>query len=93
MQAPVADLASLHSYSCNSGETIAATYPSADSATIRYKGSTYNMLIAISASGARYVDGDLEWWTRGSGAGSEGTLSRQGANGAPDQSIESCIES
>lgn len=82
-----------HSYVCQSGETIAATYPSTDTATIRYKGNTYNMQIAVSASGARYVGGELQWWTKGSGAGSEGTLFRHLADGTSGQIIESCTES
>ena len=82
-----------HSYLCQSGETIAATYPSTDATAIRYKGNTYNMQIEVSASGARYVGGELEWWTKGSGAGSEGTLFRHLADGTTGQVIESCIES
>ena len=82
-----------HSYLCQSGETIAAAYPSTDATVIRYKGNTYNMQIAVSASGARYVGGELEWWTKGSGAGSEGTLFRHLADGTSGQVIESCIES
>lgn len=82
-----------HSYLCQSGETIAATYPSTDSATIRYKGNTYKMHIAISASGARYVGGELEWWTKGSGTGSDGTVFRHMANGTSGLIIESCTES
>lgn len=82
-----------HSYVCQSGETIAATYPSTDTATIRYKGNTYNMQIAVSASGARYVGGELQWWTKGSGVGSEGTLFRHLADRTSGQIIESCTES
>ena len=57
----------MHNYQCESGETILATYRSTDSARVQ---------IAVSGSGARYVGGGLEWWTKGSGAESEGTLFR-----------------
>lgn len=94
-QSPVASppLSSVHNYRCESGETIAVTYPSTDSATLDYKGRKYNMQIAISGSGARYVDGKLEWWTKGSGPKSEGTLFRHVTDGTTGASIELCSES
>ena len=92
MPAAAPSTSSVHNYRCESGETIAATYSATDSAMIRYKGSTYDMQIAISGSGSRYVGGDLEWWTKGSGPGSEGTLFRHVANGASGESIELCTE-
>ena len=85
--------ASVHHYRCESGETIAATYPSTNSATVQYKGHSYTMQIAISGSGARYVGGGLEWWTKGSGAGAEGTVFHHMADGTSGESIESCTES
>ncbi len=81
-----------HNYRCESGETVVATYASTDSATVRYKGSTYNMQIAVSGSGSRYVGGELEWWTKGSGPGSEGTLFRHMADGTTGDSIEQCAQ-
>lgn len=84
---------SVHNYQCQSGETVAATYPTTDSATVQYKGSSYKMQIAVSASGARYVGGELEWWTKGSGPGSEGVLFRHMADGTTGESIELCSES
>lgn len=83
----------VHNYRCDSGETIAATYPSTDSVTVQYKGSIYDMQIAVSGSGARYVDGELEWWAKGSGPGSEGTLFRHMADGTTGAIIELCKES
>jgi len=93
-QTPVAapSMSSVHNYRCQSGETIAATYPTTDSATVQYKGNNYNMRIAVSASGSRYVGDELEWWTKGSGPGSEGTLFRHMADGTTGESIESCSE-
>ena len=94
VQTPVAtpSTSSEHSYRCESGETIAATYPSSDAATVHYKARTYNMDIAVSASGARYVGDDLEWWTKGSGRGAEGTLFHHMADGTSDEIIDHCNE-
>ena len=87
---PVAEASSTHNYACHSSEAIAATYPSADSATVKYKARAYDMKIAVSASGARYVGEDLEWWTKGSGTGSEATLFRHLPDGTTGEIIESC---
>ncbi len=92
-QMPVAapsSTASVHNYRCESGQTMAAAYPSTDSATVQYKGSQYAMRIAVSGSGARYVGGGLEWWTKGSGPGSEGTLFRHKADGTSGEIMERC---
>ena len=74
-------------------QMIAATYPSTDSATINYKGSDYSMQIAVSASGARYVGGGFEWWTKGSGAGSEAILFHHMADDTSGSIVELCSES
>ncbi|HEY9099571.1 MAG TPA: MliC family protein [Thiobacillus sp.] len=92
-QTSVAAASTVHHYGCDSGKTIAATYPSTDSATINYKGSLYNMQIAVSASGARYIGGGLEWWTKGSGARSDGTLFRHMADGTSGEILELCTAS
>ncbi|CBL46176.1 Hypothetical protein HDN1F_25930 [gamma proteobacterium HdN1] len=87
LQASAADAQSFtHTYRCESGETIAANYPTTDSATIQYKGHSHPMNIAISASGARYVGDGLEWWTKGS----DGTLSTLNADSTSGESIERC---
>ena len=94
-QTPVAarSMSSVHHYRCESGETIATTYSSTNSATVQYKGRIYDMQIAVSGSGSRYVGGELEWWTKGSGPQSEGTLFRHMADGTSGESIERCTES
>jgi membrane-bound inhibitor of C-type lysozyme len=90
VETPVAAASAKHKYRCQSGQSIVAAYPAADTATIKYKGISYDMKIAVSASGARYVGGGLEWWTKGSGAGSEGTLFRHLADGRSGSIIETC---
>ena len=94
VQAPAAipSASSLHRYQCESGETIAAAYLSTDTARVQYKGRSYSMQIAVSGSGARYVGADVEWWTKGSGSGSEGTLFSHLADGTSGDTIERCAE-
>lgn len=82
--------ASVHKHLCESGETIISSYPSTESASVQYKGTDYTMQIAVSGSGARYVGGGMEWWTKGSGTGSDGTLFRHNADGTTGQAVESC---
>ncbi len=79
-----------YQYRCESGETMRVTYPSTDSARVQYQGREYNMKIAVSGSGSRYVGNDLEWWTKGAGVGSEGTLLRHLADGTSGDIIELC---
>ncbi len=62
-------------YVCEDGSTVEARYPTPDGARIGYQGRTIDMTIARSASGARYVGGGWEWWTRGM---IEGTLTPLG---------------
>ncbi len=85
--------ARVYTYRCESGETISAAYPDTDSATVHYKQQRYAMRIAVSASGARYVGGGLEWWTKGSGPGAPGTLLRHLADGSSGDIVESCAQS
>lgn len=94
IQSPVVapPTSSVHNYRCESGETISATYLPPDSATVRYKGGHYDMKIAVSGSGSRYVGGELEWWTKGSGPGSEGALFRHMTDGTSGELIELCTE-
>ena len=88
--APSTASSAAHSYRCESGQTVAAAYPFTDTATVQYKGSQYAMQIAVSGSGVRHVGGGLEWWTKGSGPGSEGTLFRHKANGDSGDILERC---
>lgn len=67
-----------------------ADYPHTDSAVVEYKSQQHRMHIEVSASGARYVSGSLEWWTKGSGPGSEGTLFVHNADGTTGDRIELC---
>lgn len=81
-----------HHYQCESGETIVATYPTHHTARIQYQENNYPMDIAVSASGARYVGHKLEWWTKGSDKGSEGTLLQRKTDNKPNEIIELCLK-
>ena len=70
-----------------------ASYPSTDTATIEYQGARQELQIAVSASGARYVGKGFEWWTKGSGAGSEGPLFQHMPDGTTCAITESCTAS
>lgn len=85
-----AESAARFTYQCRGGGTIYASYPSDSTAIVEYEGQTFQMTIAISASGARYVGGGLVWWTKGSGSGSEGTLFRHDSRGTTGEAVEHC---
>lgn len=80
---------SLARYQCQSGAHIQASYPTDDTAIIRYQGTTYRMHIAVSASGARYAGDTLEWWTKGTDPGAAATLFTHTSDGTGD-TIERC---
>lgn len=87
---PAADPTAQVVYQCESGQTIQASYPTTDTATVEYEGQTLPMTIAVSGSGSRYVGDELEWWTQGSGPGSEGTLFRHNSDGTSGEMVEQC---
>ncbi|MFQ3229140.1 MAG: membrane-bound inhibitor of C-type lysozyme [Reinekea sp.] len=82
----------LHTYQCESGEVVSAVYPLADKAAVKYKGNNYNLTIAVSASGSRYVGEGLEWWSKGTGEASEGALFKHLEDGTTGNSLESCTK-
>lgn len=78
-------------YGCESGRSLAASYPTDSIAFVRYAGATREMRVAVSASGARYTGDGMEWWTRGTGPGSTGRLSRfAGDEATASDVLESC---
>lgn len=77
-------------YYCESGARVMVSYPDTDSAVIGYNGQTHQMKIAVSASGARYVGDELEWWTKGSGEKATSALFARLADGTSGKLIESC---
>lgn len=87
------EMGTTHTYQCDSGETITATYPSSKTALVQHKGAKHTMQIAVSASGSRYVGNELEWWTKGSGPGAEAALLHHKPDGTSGKIIENCAES
>lgn len=79
-------------YRCNSGHIVKASYHSGTTVVVAYEGRVREMIIAVSGSGARYAGGGLEWWTKGSGPGSEGTLFRHENDGTTGDIIERCVQ-
>ncbi len=90
--AAVADASAPLTYRCESGRTVEASYPTDSTAVVQYEGQTYPMTIAVSASGARYVGGGFEWWTKGSGPGSEGTLFHHLSDGTSGEQVDQCSQ-
>ena len=79
----------LLTYRCESGAMIRATYPTDAIALVRYRGQTRQMRVARAASGVRYVDDGLQWWTKGTGAGATAVLSERADGGT---ALERCEE-
>lgn len=52
-------------YACASGRRVQATYPDTNTAVLLMDGQTRLLRIALSADGARYVDRQWQWWTKG----------------------------
>lgn len=76
------------SYQCDSGNRIIVTYPDNDTAEVKYMDDTYQMKIALSASGARYVGDDLVWWTKGN----EASMYKAVNNTDTGDRIENCTQ-
>lgn len=66
------------SYQCEGGQTVTARYPDSNTAVVTWEGRDATLIIAQSASGARYVGEGLEWWTASRGGEETGLLSRGG---------------
>jgi membrane-bound inhibitor of C-type lysozyme len=90
----------LLTYRCESGALIRATYPTDRIALVRYRDRTHELEQAQAASGVRYIDDDLQWWTRGNGPGASAILSRPSEDAdaaspgaAGGEVIETCKQS
>lgn len=66
------------SYSCNGADPIAVQYVNAGQnhlAILPVEGAERIFVNVVAASGARYVSGQYEWWTKGETAAFSDTLS------------------
>ena len=66
-------------YVCDSGLTVAVAYPDPQSAQVTYRDRTYVLRLAPAASGARYVNAEVEWRTVTRDGEEAATLSRLAA--------------
>lgn len=83
--------AAVHLYECESNRTVQVSYPSEYTAIVEYEGKVLQMIVAVSASGARYVGGGLEWWSKGSGVGSKGSIFRhESVDNSTGEILERC---
>lgn len=81
---PVAAAAPISAtYVCDSGLTAAVAYPDPQSAQVTYRDRTYALRGAPAASGARYVDAEVEWRSFTRDGVESATLSRLVAEDAP----------
>jgi membrane-bound inhibitor of C-type lysozyme len=64
-------------WSCDGGAAFSARFPSSGRAEIFAGGQVYTLRSAISASGARYSDGTVEFWEH------QGEATLNGARGGP----------
>lgn len=85
--APTTPAAPPVSYACESGQSIAVVYPDVSTAQLSYKGQTYALRTAQSASGARFVGSGVEWWIASRGDTERATLSRL----EPDEDIGTVV--
>jgi membrane-bound inhibitor of C-type lysozyme len=53
------------SYTCSDRQVVQAAYPDANTAWVKIKGETHTLHITMSASGARYIGDNWQWWTKG----------------------------
>lgn len=67
-------------YVCDSGLTVAVAYPDPQSAQVTYKDRTWVTRLAPAATGARYVNAEVEWRTVTRDGEESGTLSRLGTS-------------
>ena len=66
-------------YVCRDGAMLSATYATAATARVEYKGRSYTLQQAPAASGVRYVGDGLQWWARGLTLGSIRILNPDGS--------------
>ena len=52
-------------YTCDDGRIVQVAYPDTDTAVLTLDRRSHRLHTAISASGARYVGEQWQWWTKG----------------------------
>lgn len=77
---PQAPTAPPLAYACESGQSVQVQYIDQATTQVAYKGQTYTLRPAPSASGARFTGSGIEWWTAARDGQESATLSRLGPN-------------
>ena len=78
-------------FTCQSGETVSVQYPDAATANVVYQGQTSTLRLVEAASGARYSNTGLQWWTATRDGVETGTLGRVSAtDGGVAAVLERC---
>lgn len=81
---PIAEPAPVSAtFVCDSGLSVAVAYPGPQSAQVTYRDRTWVMRAAPAASGARFVNAEVEWRTLTRDGVERATLSRLVAEDAP----------
>jgi len=62
-------------YACAGGETLTARYTDARTVIVTFRGESFTLTLADSASGSRFTGGGREWWIKAFPDREEGTLS------------------
>jgi len=57
--------AAASTYICADGRTVEASYPDHENAVLTIGNETFHLHTERSASGARYVGDNWQWWTKG----------------------------
>ena len=70
-------------YVCDSGLTVAVAYPDPQSAQVTWRDRTWVMRAAPAASGARFINAEVEWRSLTQDGVERATLSRLVAEDAP----------
>lgn len=66
--APTASDPNLHQFNCDGEAAFSVRYPNAAAASVFAAGRTYELPAATSGSGARYSNGQVEFWEHQGGA-------------------------
>ena len=77
---PASTTGATTAYTCDSGQTVSVQYPAAETARVNYRSRAYDLRLAPSTTGARYVGAGVEFWTVARDGAEGATLSRLGPN-------------
>jgi len=78
-------------YQCDSGQPLAVQYPDPASAVVTYQGRVQTLRAVEAATGARYSNAELQWWTAARDGMETGTLGQvSSTDGGVSAVLERC---